>query len=196
MKSNYNDWIEYLNPDNLKGNLIGASLFISIYESLTDYLEDQLKHFYNPGFDRDGIIIDPKYKSEVLELDKNVVNASLKWFLKNNAITDEEYLRFHELRKFRNKLVHEMMEALFEGLTSNFDTNFEDLINLRMKIERWWVLEIEIPTNPDYDGTSQVNHEEILTGSQILFKLIGDLLSEDEKTANYYREYFIRYKNT
>lgn len=194
MSSNYEDWIKYLSPENLKGNLMGCSLYIAIYESFIDYLITQLKYFYHTGFDETGDHFDPKYNSEVLELDNNPVNASLKWFVNNGVIEELEYDRFHELRQFRNKLTHEMMEVLFEGLTNDFEKNFSDLINLRMKIDKWWIMEIEIPTNPDYDPNNEINPDDVTTGSQIMFKLITDLLSEDKKTANYYRQEFMKYK--
>jgi hypothetical protein len=87
-----------------------------------------------------------------------------------------------------------MIQSIFEGLSENYYTHFNNLIELQIKIDRWWLFEIEIPTNPDFDG-SEIDLDNTMTGSQMMFKLIGDLLSDDEKTSNYYKDEFIKYKN-
>jgi hypothetical protein len=46
---------------------------------------------------------------------------------------------------------------LMEGLPTDFAERFGDMTTLLDKIERWWIVNVEIPTNPDFDG----KHEEI-----------------------------------
>ena len=59
------------------------------------------------------------YKENVKQLDKNIENASLKWFVSQGAVSEEEYSNFDKLRKFRNKIVHELLLYLTEGFTED-----------------------------------------------------------------------------
>lgn len=194
-KDNLNKWIEFLDPKIFKDNLLGCSVYIAIYEQFSEHVVSQLKYFYWNGHNKGKDTFSPKYKSEVLSLDKNLMNATLKWFINNKVISIEEYSNFQELRKYRNMLTHEMMKSIFEGLSDNYYTNFNNLIDLQIKIDRWWLIEIEIPTNSNYDHI-EIDIDNAMTGSQIMFKLIGDLLSDNEKTSNYYKDEFIKYKDS
>lgn len=51
------------------------------------------------------------------------------------------------------------MDLLFEGLPEELPEKFLQLIILRVKIEKWWVFNIEIPTNPDFDAQEEISEE-------------------------------------
>ena len=137
-------------------------------------------------------IIDPKYNTDVKSKDKSVVKASLLWFREMEAINDNDLSLFDELRQYRNKLTHELMTLLFEGLPDELPVKFTQLIELRVKIEKWWILNIEIPTNPDFDSEQEILEDGIITSSQIFNQLILDMLSGDEKKASYYKNEFLK----
>jgi len=42
-------------------------------------------------------------------------------------------------------------------------------------------MNIEIPTNPDFDSSIEIKEDDITTSSQIFNQLIFDMLSGDEK---------------
>lgn len=189
-KENLEKWMKFLDPDNLKDNLLSASLFIAVFESFKDYVIDEVKFFYNTGFSGDEYTFDPKYNSDVKTLDKSLIKASLKWLKNNSAIEESDLLLYDELRQYRNKLSHELMTLLFEGLPEELPVKFNDLIELRVKIEKWWILNIEIPTSGDFNSEDEIGESDIVTSSQMVNKLIFDMLSGDEKKANFYRDEF------
>jgi hypothetical protein len=89
-----------------------------------------------------------------------------------------------------------LMTLLFEGLPEELPTKLSHLLELRIKIEKWWILNIDIPTNPDFDTMNEINEDSIMTPTQMLNKLIFDMLSGDEKKANYYKDIFMQnFKN-
>lgn len=194
MKENLEKLINFVNPENLKGNLICCSLYIAFFEATKDYITEQPKGFYSTGFcSETGIIVDPQYKCKVLSKDdRSVAKASLLWFVEQGAITLKDVEIFDELRKYRNVLVHEMFQRLYDGLDETFSKNFVSLIEFRLKIERWWVFNIEIPTS-DIDPETIIE-DEVLTGSQIWYRLVLDVLSEDEEKAKFYHSEFLKYK--
>ena len=191
MNDNFDKWIDFLNPENLRGNLISSSLYIAVYESFQDYIVEEVKFFFHSGFKDNVDIFSPKYNTSVLAKDKNLLNASLLWLKELGAIDENDIDKFHEIRKFRNKLTHEMMDLLFEGIPKDLPNYFSDLINLRTKIEKWWVLNIEIPTNPDIEYSHEISEKDIMTSSQIIYRIILDMLSNDKKTATFYRDEFL-----
>lgn len=190
--NNIDKWIKFLDPENLKGNLMFSSLYIAAFESFKDYIVDEVKFFFHNGFKDGHDIFDPKYDSHVKSKDKSIAKASLLWFVEMEAINENDILLFDDLRQYRNKLSHELMTLLFEGLPEELPTKLSHLLQLRIKIEKWWLLNIEIPTNPDFDSMNEINEDSIMTPTQMLNKLIFDMLSGDEKKANYYKDMFIQ----
>ena len=49
-KNNINKWLKFLDPENLKGNLMFSSLYIASFEAFKDYVVDEVKFFFNTGF--------------------------------------------------------------------------------------------------------------------------------------------------
>lgn len=190
MNENLKKMIDFVNPQTLKSNIISISLYIAFFETLKDYIIKQPKDFYSVGFNNENEI-SPKYKTEVLSKDKkNVMNASLMWFKEQEAIDGNDINVFHKLREMRNSLTHEMVQNLYNGIDEKFQALFSQLIDLKIKLEKWWVVNIELPTS-DID-IENIDEDEIITSSQILFRLILDTLSEDEKTANFYHSEFLK----
>ena len=188
-------WIKFLDPENLKGNLMFSSLYIATFESFKDYIVHEVKFFFHRGFKNGQDIFHPKYDTHVKSKDKSVVKASLFWLLELEAVDDNDIKLFDDLRQYRNKLSHELMNLLFEGLPEELPLKLSQLLQLRIKIEKWWILNIEIPINPDFDSFEEINEDAIIAPTQMLNKLIFDMLWGDEKTASFYRDEFLkRYK--
>ncbi|WOK09360.1 hypothetical protein RT717_11990 [Imperialibacter roseus] len=185
-----NKWLKFLDPENLKGNLVFSSLFIASFEAFKDHTIETVKFFFNTGFINGEYTFSDTYEKDVKSKDKSVLKATLLWLKDMGAITTEDIAKVDELRQYRNKLSHELMALLFEGLPQEFPEKLADLILLRVKIEKWWTLNIEIPTNPDFDSEEEISEKDILTPSQIFHQLVFDMLSGDEKTAHYYQEEF------
>lgn len=190
--SDTDNWIRFLDPENLKDNLMFSSLYIASFEAFKDYVVEEVKFFYCHGIADGQPIFDVTYDVEVKSKNKSLVKATLLWFVEAGAIDDSDINLFEELLKYRNKLSHELMTLLFEGLPEEFPTKFYELIKLRVKIEKWWILNIEIPTNPDFDASMEITEDDITTSSQMINQLIFDMLSGDEKKASYYKNEYIK----
>lgn len=184
--NNTEKWLKFLEPENLKDNLIFSSLYIATYESFKDYITEEVKFFFNTGFSDGKYIFSESYNSDVLSKDKSITKATLLWLKEMGAIENEDIVIFSELIKYRNKLAHELMALLFEGLPKELPEKFLELIKLRVKIEKWWILNIEIPTNPDFDAHSEILDKDIVTSSQAFNQIILDMLSGDDKKASFY----------
>jgi hypothetical protein len=189
MTDQHNKIIELLNPEVFKSNLLVCSIFIAYFENTVDYIIDQPRSFFTNDYDSEkGEITDPEYKTKVLNLDKkNPVNASLLWFKDLGAINEEDIETFAALRRYRNKLSHELLNILLdEGLDTNtYSENLNKLFSLRIKIEKWWILSVEI----DFwqiDNPEKIEEKDVVSGGETLYRLISDLLSDDNEKAYYY----------
>ncbi|MGE0021226.1 MAG: hypothetical protein AB7S72_16250 [Draconibacterium sp.] len=188
MDENAKKMLELLNPEVFKTNLLLSSIFIAYFENSIDYIIDQPKSFFCNGFDSEkGEIIDPDYKSKVLNLDKKPINASLLWFKEQGAIDDADIETFEILRKYRNKLSHELTKILLdEGLESSLYTeNLAKLFSLRIKLEKWWFFYFEIEFT-DIKNADLLEEKDVTTGGEMIYRLFMDLLSDDNEKANYY----------
>ena len=195
-KDNLNKWADFVNPALLKDNMIAISLFIANFEALKDYIVEQPKSFFETGFNENGSIIDSAYSTDILSKNRNVVTASLLWWVEMEAITQSDIDTYHIFRQHRNKLTHEMLKYLFDGLEDDFPQQFANIVAMKIKLDRWWTFNIEIPTNPDLDDLPEINPEEVSTSSEILHQLISDILSEDQERANYYIKAFMEQKDS
>jgi hypothetical protein len=148
-KNATDSWDNFLNPQVLKQNLITSSILLTAYEMLKDSLIGRLRGFYSLSIDDKGKWeICGEYREKVLSLDKNEMVACEKWFRKNGALDDDDLLSLKKLTNMRNMVAHElpsMIGSTNEGLLFHLQLIFA----LTSKVDKWWIKEIEIPTNPD-----------------------------------------------
>lgn len=190
-KDNQAKWERFLDPEVLRPNLILASIYIAAFEVLKNSIIERIRDFYISGFDENGWIIMPEYKEKVLSKDKSPTYASLKWLKESEAIGDEDIEKFNAIKEYRNLLAHEITRMLMEGLPSDFADRFNDMVALLDKIERWWIVNVEIPTNPDFDGKyDEIDENGIIPGPILSLRMMIDVaLGSDEKAKFYINEF-------
>lgn len=171
---------KFFNPDILKQNLIIASLFIAVFDNFKANIIDKVKYFYFSGI-KDGVEQFKDYEQDVLNKVKSKNNkqikATLLWLKENEFITEAEEILFAEFTNTRNKLAHEMNRMLIDGFSEEIYKLYAEMINLFSKIERKWIIDIEIPINPpdipyediNWDGITSINLEFIKIMTDIAF---------------------------
>jgi len=140
-------WERFLNPDVLRTNLIVASLYITAFEMLKESIIERAKEFFSVGYNENGLIIDEKYKKEVLNLNKSPLYASIFWLKDMDAINDNDIEIFDKIRKCRNDITHEIANFISKGAKTDPLPLFNSMIDLLHKIEKWWILNQCCPVN-------------------------------------------------
>ena len=144
MEQEFEKILNILDAERLKPNIHFVSLYVLYYECLKDSLVDLPKSFFCNHIEfKDGTMHvheSDAYKEKVRKLDKHIENASFKWFVSLGAVSEEEYSTFEKLRKFRNKIVHELLFNLNEGFTKDEVNYLVELIVIYRKIEKWWIV--------------------------------------------------------
>lgn len=183
-------WEEFLNPEVMRSRLIAASIYIAGFEALKDAIVGRTHDFFCMGFDESGDRIDPQYRSDVLARNTSPVYASLDWLTEMNAIDDADVRAFDSVKACRNTLAHNLFSMLSsQGLPTDFEQCFADMVALLRKIEVWWITNVEIPTNPDYDG-SEIDEEGIVPGRLMGMQLLWDIALGDEERSRFYHDEF------
>ena len=97
---------------------------------------------------------------------------------------------FERVKGCRNNVAHKLHSVLgSEGLPAEFSQCFADMVALLRKIEVWWITNVEIPTNPDFDGV-EVDESGIVPGPVMTMQLLMDIaLGDDERSRFYYDEF-------
>ncbi|MEJ1959715.1 MAG: hypothetical protein WDM70_10105 [Nitrosomonadales bacterium] len=64
---------------------------------------------------------------------------------------------------------------------------FQELLELLRKIEVWWIINLEIATDPDYDER-EIDEKGIVPGSILMIQMMIEVLSGNEELLKQYRE--------
>lgn len=185
-------WAKVLNPHTLRSNLIVSSLFIVAFETLKDAIIGHLKSFFMVELDPDGSFA-TKYRDAVLSRHKSPLRASLLWFHEMRAIDDEDLETVDRIREHRNEIAHDLPALIAH---SNREIKIElikDVWELVCKIDRWWVREIELPTNPAFDGQEieAIPDSEISSGRMIFLSMLFEIATGDLEEAEKTYEEFV-----
>ncbi len=153
-----------------------ATMFITTFEILRNSIVDRIRDFYSIGWSEEDSTVSGEYGAKVLARNKNAVYASLNWLLEHQAIDDEDIKTFEILKKTRNLLAHQLFAVVTGQAESSHTDQFQVLVELLRKIEVWWVINVEIPINPDY-ADAEVAEEGIVPGAilslQMLLEVAG-----------------------
>ena len=193
------NWKNILDENILKTNINFAAVFVMNYECLKEFVIEQVRDFYSEHFYMDGdrIVCEESnaYKEKVRALDKNLENASLKWFMDAEAITQEDYDRYQIIRKKRNDITHKLLKNLNEGFGEEVVQLFGDMMRIYNKLDKWWITEIEIPTSAD-DIPEDYDRNGVCGGQALILSIINEIIfgNEGDKYKELLNE-FMKNKN-
>ena len=186
---------DLFNPDVLRPNLIKASVYIAAFEVLKSTIVQRIKSFYTFG----PRIDQPKYESEVLSKDpkgkKRHVHASLAWLKESEAIDDDDIIIYERVKELRDKLAHQMAPLMIDGLPADLPTRFLEMIRLLDKIGKWWIVNVDIATDPQFDG-QQVEESNIIPGPIMALQVLMDVALGSDEDARKHLEEFRRLTRT
>lgn len=162
------------------------------HEMLTQSITRQLHEFFADRWTAEkGWLLSDGYREKVLALDPkgkgDALRGSLAWLQQNGVIDAADIETHRELTEARNRIAHELAQIIAGSKLPDIVGLFPRLVGLVSKIERWWIVNVEFATNPDYDG-AEIDEDSIIPGSEwMLHMLSRAALGEDEEAWEYYR---------
>lgn len=177
-------WEKFLNPKTLKTNLIKCSIYIVFFEKLKEIIIEKIKDFYFAGFENGKDLIDDEYKERFYKQGVDIFDESLNWLVENEAINRAEKQKIIELKKHRNEIAHEMINFIASSEKEVKETLLVECYEILSKIDKWWIIEVELTTNPDFmqiDHNS-IEHDSIFSGNMALLQLLYKVYIGDDKS--------------
>lgn len=187
METTSERWERFLDPDAVRPSLFLATMFITTFEIFKNSVVDHIRNFYTNGWDESGPNISPEYQSKVISRNKSVLYASLEWLQESGAINSKDLEKYERLKKTRNLLAHQLFEVVTGQVESKHEAQFEELVELLRKVEVWWVVNLEIATNPDFDG-QEIDEEGIVPGSILSLQMLIEVASGNTELLEHWRK--------
>ena len=188
-KDTFESWEKFLNPKKLKDSLIRASIYLSAYELLKTSIIGHLTGFFASEWKFDEktgeieTIQSESYKKKVRSLyPKDEFHSCCRWFFENKAIGKADLAAIPKIRRHRNSIAHELPKFLG---SANYEVDRNLLIKtiqIIRKVDTWWIKEIEVPTNPDFDHMNydEINWNEVLSGNMMLVNFLSSIYDGDD----------------
>jgi hypothetical protein len=187
MNTNADRWERFLDPEVVRPSLFLSTMFITTFEILKDSVVDRIRDFYTNAWDENGPTVGPEYQSEVLSRKKSVLYASFDWLREREAIDEADLMIFESLKKTRNLLAHQLFDVVTGQVESEHVSQFPVLVALLRKVEVWWVVNVEIPINPDYDG-KEIDEAGIVPGAVLSLQMLIEVASGSTELLEQWRK--------
>jgi hypothetical protein len=186
-------WEAFLNPDVVRTKLITAGLFLVAHEMLLDSIKRHPLEFFSHRWTIDGPEPSPKYATEVLARDpkgkSDPLRGSIAWLRMMDAITADDEVSIRAVTDARNEVAHEMVAMVSGSKPPEFMDHFATLMALVQKIEKWWIVNVELPTNPDFDG-QEIDEDGIISGPSWIMQMLSQVaLGIGDEAWEFHREF-------
>jgi hypothetical protein len=189
MKNSDRDFEKNFHPDQLRTTLLRVALYVLAFESFRSGIIEHLRVLHFSRYDERGWHVDEHaYAADVLARDPKhrPFRASLAWFRHYDAIDDTDLKAVERFTSVRNRLVHQLWKTLGTiELPSDLET-FSELIRVYRKIEVWRIVNIELDSDPYWNG-KEIIEEEIQPGPLIMLQMLWDTaLGKEEEAWAFY----------
>lgn len=179
------EWLSNITDKNiLQDNLTFASLYIAVYEHMTDYVVSNLKSFLCDWGVKDGkeyYIETDTYKTEIKNRivddkgNKDTTKSSFLWLIDSGAITKEDYQIFLDAKLLRNKYAHELTSVIYQGIDESEIKLFFDMFAVYQKISKWYFINVEAPIMGE-ELPDNIDLLEVQTAANVMFGMILEVL--------------------
>jgi hypothetical protein len=159
---NYN---KLISPELTKSILMATAIYLLTYELLKSSIIEEIKKFYFFEANYEHSVMQQKYVSEVLSLDKSVFVASCMWLHNMEAITYEDIQTILSLRELRNSIAHQLPDFLIDDNANVTVNELTKIYEILAKIDSWWIREVELPAKPDFIHLDQAELETLIVRS-------------------------------
>ena len=142
---------------------------------LTNSVINGLRSFMCYEYDDSNQLVDSDhYRDDVLSRHRSRFAASLDWLIEHGAVDAKDQELAQRIREHRNLIGHELPKIIASSEHELDPQLFNDLFELVAKIDRYWIRELEIPSNSDFDHLDpyEIPDSEITSGNMIFLGMM------------------------
>ena len=177
------------NKKYLQGYLSFFALYIGLYENFIESTIKRVESFLcmdcsidnmgNVKYEQNEIYRN-SIKNRIVDDkgNKDILKATMLWFVDMGAINQVDYDAFLQLKILRNSYVHELANRLWDGINRDDIASLGRLLELCIKIDKWWINEIDIPSSVDVildnDEKEQVSSLALLIFKKMMVTFYGE----------------------
>ncbi|MDY4889810.1 MAG: hypothetical protein SO135_08755 [Sphaerochaetaceae bacterium] len=135
-----------------------------------------------------------QYK-ELKDLDSHIKDASFLWAVNHEIVDISDYSLYDQLRKKRNEITHNLLDYACKDIPKEDLELFQRMTLLYQKIDRWWINEVELPTNPEEYQLPDVDHDRVVGNQSLILSYVEKLILGDNasESSTEILKMFIRY---
>lgn len=175
-------WERFLNPETHKTDFMVAALFITAFEMLQDNIIERVKTFFIEGYSNGEAVINKKYRTDVLTLDKSPLRASLQWLKQFKAIDDSDIEKLNMINACRNRLVQDSPVFITAGGKNDPLLLFVQMPEVLSKIEQWWMITGAAQPRLIFND-KKMNEADIIRDKIMTLRLLADIASGLEEES-------------
>ncbi len=159
-----------------------ASLFITAFEILQDSIIVRVKAFFIEDVNNGEAVINKKYRTDVLALDKSPRWASLQWLKQFIAIDDSDIEKLDVINACRNRFVQDSPVFITNGGKNDPLLLFVQMPEMLSKIEQWWMITVAAQTRLNFND-KKMNEAGIIRDKIMTLRLLADIASGLEEES-------------
>lgn len=184
MTGNRDAWAEVLNPDLLRAKLVSAGLFLLAHEMLLESIRRHPLRFFSDTWTADGAEQSTEYQKEVLARDPkgkaDPVRGSIAWLRYMDVLSEEDENAIRRITDERNRLAHELAGIVLASEPHSFVEHFPTLVALVSRIEKWWIIKVEVETDPGL-AEQEIDPDQVVPGVVLILHMLSQVaLGEGE----------------
>ena len=184
-------WADFLNPDLVRSKFVSAGLFLVAHEMLLGSIKRHPLFFCSNTWTVNGPEQSEEYRREVLALDpkgkSDTLRGSIAWLRHMDAINDEDEQAIKRVTDERNQLAHELSAMIGGSTPPSFLEHFPTVVSLVSKIEKWWIINVELETDPDLAG-QEFDPDQVVPGVVVSLDMLSRVaLGEGEAAWELHR---------
>lgn len=189
------NWSEIFNPKLVRERFVTAGLFLLAHEMLRDLIVSRIRDFFSSNWSAEkGWETSRDYHENVLSLDpkgkQDPTRSSIAWLLEMKIIDEDDEVCFKELTEERNRLAHELSKVIDGTHIHQFEKLFPIILSLATKIERWWIINVELAIQPDL-VQGELEEESVSSGTSMLLRTLEQVaLGKEDEAWELYKKVF------
>ncbi|MCT4333448.1 hypothetical protein MU516_11295 [Paracoccus sp. YLB-12] len=187
-------WKYLLNPDVMRRRFATAGLYLVAHEMLVASIKEPILEFFSGEWsEKKGWHFSNAYRREVLALDpkgkEDALRGSIRWLEKMEVIDVDDLKLIEELTSVRNIFAHELRNVISTGEMPEFETLFPKIVYLVTKIDRWWVINVEMAVDDQWAG-KEIEPQNVTPGTTLLLQILEQVaLGDCEAAWDLYRAF-------